>query len=252
MPARRSDKKDAAREEYLKRLHLGGGVNLAVLAKDIGVNYDTLRRWKSKERWDELPAPQKKKRGGQPKNQNARGNPGGGAPPRNNNARKHGGYAAVFFDRMTDEELAIINDTPKTALKALHEELGILKVREKRILDQIAELENTDEDELFISTLLDMRAPRKIGNENQDGAVQKLGMYTRESAFSRKMKLQEALYKVQGRIATVIGKIQQAEETDLRMALENKKLELAKMRATGAFQMPDDGEEGIIDDPIHE
>ena len=49
---RRSDKKDAAREEYLRRMREDGAVNLAALAEDIGVNYDTVRRWKSKEKWD--------------------------------------------------------------------------------------------------------------------------------------------------------------------------------------------------------
>lgn len=48
---RRSDKKDAAREEYLRRMREDGAVNLAALAEDVGVNYDTVRRWKSKEKW---------------------------------------------------------------------------------------------------------------------------------------------------------------------------------------------------------
>ena len=45
---RRSDKKDAAREEYLRRMREDGAVNLAALAEDIGVNYDTVRRCRPK------------------------------------------------------------------------------------------------------------------------------------------------------------------------------------------------------------
>lgn len=249
---RRSDKKDAAREEYLRRMREDGAVNLAALAEDIGVNYDTVRRWKSKEKWDELEVPPKKKRGGQLGNQNAEGNPGGGAPPRNKNAQKHGGYAAVFFDQLTDDEKFIMDKTPKTAVKALREELGILKVQEKRILDQITALETADQDELYISTLMDMRAPGMVDGQKQDGARQNIGMYSKESAFTRKMHLQEALNKVQGRIATIIGKIQQAEETQTRVELERERLELMRLRATGVVNVPDDEEGDADNDPLHE
>lgn len=176
----------------------------------------------------------------------------GGAPPRNQNARTHGGYAAVFFDQLTDDELLIMDKTPKFAVKALREELGLLKVQEKRILDQIIALEDADPDELYLSTLLDMRVPGKAGTEKKDGAQQNMGMYSKESAFTRKMHLQEALNKIQGRIATIIGKIQQAEENDARMKLEREKLELLRLRATGRVEIKDDDKEDEDDDALHE
>lgn len=117
---RRSDKRDAAREAYLSRRRDGEEVNLQRLAKELGVKYDTLRRWKSADKWDEAQPPPKRTRGGQPKNKNAVGNTGG-APPRNQNARTHGGYSAVFFDQLTDDELFIMEKTPKSAVKALQE-----------------------------------------------------------------------------------------------------------------------------------
>lgn len=249
---RRSDKRDAAREAYLNYRRDGEEVNLRGLADELGVKYDTLRRWKLADKWDDLPLPPKKARGGQPNNRNAKGNPGGGAPPRNNNARKHGGYAAVFFDQLTDSELLIMQKTPRTAVKALHEELGLLKVQEKRILDQITALEAADPDELYISTLMDMRAPGMVDGQKRDGARQNIGMYSKESAFTRKMHLQEALNKVQGRIATIIGKIQQAEETQTRVELERERLELMRLRATGVVNVPDDEEGDADNDPLHE
>lgn len=247
---RRSDKRDAAREAYLSRRRDGKEVNLQELAEELGVKYDTLRRWKSADKWDEVEPPPKRARGGQPKNKNAVGNTGG-APPRNQNARTHGGYAAVFFDQLTDDELLIMDKTPKSAVKALREELGLLKVQEKRMLDQITVLEDADPEKLYTSTLLDMRVPGKVGSEKRDGAQQNMGMYSKESAFTRKMHLQEALNKIQGRIATIIGKIQQAEENDARMKLEREKLELLRLRATGRVEIKDD-EEDAADDPLHE
>lgn len=63
---RRSDKRDAAREAYLSRRRDGEEVNLQRLAEELGVKYDTLRRWKSADKWDEAQPPPKRTRGGQP------------------------------------------------------------------------------------------------------------------------------------------------------------------------------------------
>ena len=70
------------------------------LAGELGVSYQTMRNWKAADKWEEaLP---KKKRGGQPGNQNSKGkrNAAGshdGAPPGNKNAEKDGAYSTVFF-----------------------------------------------------------------------------------------------------------------------------------------------------------
>lgn len=77
-------------------------IKLSQLAKKYGLNYDTLKSRKKREGW-EKGAPEskkgapkteekvhRKKRGGQPNNQNAKGNRGGGAPVGNENAKGHG------------------------------------------------------------------------------------------------------------------------------------------------------------------
>lgn len=61
---------------------------------------------------------------------------------------------------------------------------------------------------------------------------QTMGMYSKDSAFSRVLKLQEALYKVQGRIAKIADSLRALEESDRRMALEKQRLEILRMRAT--------------------
>lgn len=79
---RRSDKRDAAREAYLSRRRDGEKVNLQRLAEELGVKYDTLRRWKSADKWDEAQPPPKRARGGQTKNKNAVGNTGRRTAPK--------------------------------------------------------------------------------------------------------------------------------------------------------------------------
>ena len=238
MPKRSDDKRSAAKAEYLARRSKGEKVNLRELAERVGVASQTLRNWKSADRWDdELP---KKARGGQPGNKNSAGkkNAAGshkGAPPRNRNAEKDGAYSAIFFDMLTDSERELLEKAPLEIRAALEHEMKILKFREHKILSKITDYENAPEDVFYTSSILDMRTPAK----GQDGAEQNIGMYTKDSAFNRTLKLQEALYKVQGRIAKIADSLRALEENEKRLALEAQRLEILRMRATGAVDVGD-------------
>lgn len=236
---KRSEKRDTAKAAYIALKSKGEKVNLRELAAEQGVTYQLLRNWKAADKWDEaLPKP-KRKRGGQPGNQNSAGhqNAAGshdGAPPGNKNAEKDGAYSAVLFDMLTEKEQAVADAAPTESREALIHEMRLLKVREHRIMEKIAVYEAEPEDTLHLSSVLDMREPAGSGDKKQDGARQQMGMYTKDSAFNRIMKLQEALYKVQGRIATITGSLRASEEADRRMELERERIEILRMRATGA------------------
>lgn len=241
---KRSEKRDTAKAEYIARRSKGETVNLRELAEQQGVKYQLLRNWKTADKWDdELPKP-KKKRGGQPGNQNSAGkkNAAGsheGAPQGNKNAEKDGAYSAVLLDMLTPDEMAVAQAAPMDSKEALVHEMQVLKVRENRILKKIAQYEAEEEDTLHVSSLLDMRVPAGKGEDKQDGAKQTLGMYSKDSAFSRVLKLQEALYKVQGRIATIINTLRAIEENAQRVELEKQRLEIMRMRATGEVPVGD-------------
>ena len=244
--ARRSEKRDAAKAEYCARRAKGEKIVLKDFAAKLGVSYDLVRKWKRDDQW-ETAVP--RKRGGQPGNKNSKGKKNakgntGGAPKGNKNAEKDGAYSTIFFDFLTENEKKLIDCTPKDGVEVLEHELLVLKLREKKILDKIAkyeELDKENQDTLLLTSLMDMRGPDK----QKDGAVQNLGMYTKETPFARILKLQEALYKVQGRIATVANALRQAKENQDRLNLENKKLELMRMRALGAVEVEDN-------DTVHE
>lgn len=245
---KRSEKRDTAKAEYIARKSRGEEVSLRELAQELGASYQTVRNWKTADRWDE--AMPKRKRGGQPGNRNSAGkrNAAGshpGAPAGNKNAEKDGAYSAVFFDMLTEEERELVARTPLGSREALEHEMKILKFREHRIMTKIAEYEEAPEDALYLTSLLDMRLPAGRGKDKQDGAVQNMGMYSKDSAFSRALKLQEALYKVQGRIAKIADSLRALEESQRRMELERERLELLRMRATGAVDVPgpEDGED---------
>lgn len=247
---KRSEKRDTAKAEYVERRNRGEKVNLREFADKLGVVYKTLRDWKRIDKWDEAVTPPKKKRGGQPGNTNSKGKknaagPHPGAPLRNKNAEKDGAYSTVFFDTLTDEEKALIEQTPLGSKAALEHEMKILKFRENKILLKIAEYEDATEDSLYISSVLDMRRPGGRGENKRDGANQEMGMYTKDSAFSRVLKLQEALYKIQGRIAKITDSLRMMEEFDTKIGLERERLEILRMRATGIVET--DGEDGPDD-----
>ena len=116
---------------------------------------------------------------------------------------------------LSDAEREIVQQTPLGSRTALEHEMQILKFREHKILAKIAEYEAAPEDSLYINSLMDMRVPGGHGKDKQDGALQSMGMYSKDSAFSRVLKLQEALYKVQGRIAKIADSLRAVSYTHL-------------------------------------
>ena len=67
--ARRSDARDKAKAEYIRRRAVGENINLKEFAGEMGANYESLRRWKVKDGWEKnVP----RKRGGQPGNRNSK------------------------------------------------------------------------------------------------------------------------------------------------------------------------------------
>lgn len=67
----------------------GREMKLKDIAMKLGVSDSSIRKWKALDKWDEIP--EKRKRGGQAGNRNAKGNKGGsGGPPGNDKAVTHG------------------------------------------------------------------------------------------------------------------------------------------------------------------
>ena len=243
--ARRSAERDTARAEYIERRSRGEEVNLAELADRLGVKRQTLRNWKSKEKWDEAVKPPKRKRGGQPGNKNSKGkkNAAGshpGAPTGNTNAEKDGAYSAVFLDALTDEEREIAEKAPLEVRAALEHEMKILKFRENKILSKIAEYEKAEEGAVYLSAMTEIR-----GKNNTT-------MRFSDSAFKRVQSLQEALYKVQGRIAKITDSLRGLDESAARLDLERQRLDILRMRASGSVDVGDLEESEDLPDKVLE
>lgn len=85
-----SKERSTNRKKALKIwLDSGRSIKLKDIALKLGVSDSSIRKWKSLDKWDEVP--EKRKRGGQTGNRNAKGNKGGaGGPPGNDKAVTHG------------------------------------------------------------------------------------------------------------------------------------------------------------------
>ena len=113
------------RIEQAKAMYLEGE-KLVEIASQLNLPEATVRRWKCTHKWDNERSDKKnersrkRKRGAQPKNQNAVGN-NGGAPEQNKNAEKFG-----FFSKYLPEEtVSIIQEMPTDPLDVLWDQIQI-------------------------------------------------------------------------------------------------------------------------------
>ena len=113
------------RIEQAKAMYLEGE-KLVEIASQLNLPEGTVRRWKCTHKWDNERSDKKnersrkRKRGAQPKNQNAVGN-NGGAPEQNKNAEKFG-----FFSKYLPEEtVSIIQEMPTDPLDVLWAQIQI-------------------------------------------------------------------------------------------------------------------------------
>lgn len=151
-----------ARDEMIKnaRADWENGMKYKEIAEKYGVSESTVKSWASRYWKKDKGCNQKRKRSqpsknkksqpqGAPKgNKNACGN---GAPLGNDNATKHGGYSAVYWDTLTDEEKALIDDMPQDEETLLIDQIKMCSVRERRLLMAIADMKKQKGNQVLAS-----------------------------------------------------------------------------------------------------
>lgn len=132
------------------------GMAMVEIAKKLGISDGTVRSWKNRYGWGDKSKKnkrnvakksnsktatlQKKKKGGQPGNQNSKGvskgkgNPNPTPPP---DRTKHGGYVPVFMDALDEDEQELIATVPEDTEAQLMEQIQLFSIRERRILKAI-------------------------------------------------------------------------------------------------------------------
>lgn len=174
MARERSPARDKARQIWLDS---GGSMTAKEVADAAGVKPEQVRKWKSLDEWKAALEEQqsRRKRGGQPGNQNAAG---AGAPPGNKNAETHGAYSTVRLEDLPEEQRAYIEALTLDTAANMLQELKTLMAKEADLHNKIAKLEKDNPDELYIDRVVEMRVPK--GTERFEQQQKKLAVLQRE------------------------------------------------------------------------
>lgn len=210
--------KSPDREKALKIwLKSGRQKKLSEIAAELGLNPSMVRRWKSVDKWDEIPItgrPRGAKRG----NQNAKGNKGGkGGPEGNQKALKHG-----FFSKFMpqDPEFMEIREIVETMSPADMIWENILSLYQRLIWGRrITHIKDKDD----VTKVLTKKKPGMFGTEQEWEYQQAWDKYN--SAIKAEATVMKELR------STIKQFIEIAPEKDeRRLKLERMKVEIEKKR----------------------
>ena len=222
------------------------GLKYKEIAEKLGVPESTVKSWatrywkkgkvasekvaskKKKVATEDATGPPKKSRGAPPGNVNSVGNKGGAAPPGNQNNFKHGGYAAILFDTLDEKEQSLIGQMEPNEEQMLVDEINLLTVRERRIMQRIQEYQKapvaisstvrTEHKRAFDSPedeqLYNERIQEKIDAKERLPGREYTTHTTTEASYSIVLKLEEALTRCQAqkqRAIDSLNKIRQSQ-----------------------------------------
>lgn len=223
------------------------GLKYKEIAEKLGVPESTVKSWatrywkkgkvasekvaskKKKVATEDATGPPKKSRGAPPGNVNSVGNKGGAAPPGNQNNFKHGGYAAILFDTLDEQEQSLIGQMEPNEEQMLVDEINLLTVRERRIMQRIQEYQKapvaisstvrTEHKRAFDSPedeqLYNERIQEKIDAKERLPGREYTTHTTTEASYSIVLKLEEALTRCQAqkqRAIDTLSKIRMAKD----------------------------------------
>ena len=224
------------------------GLKYKEIAEKLGVPESTVKSWatrywkkgkvasekvaskKKKVATEDATGPPKKSRGAPPGNVNSVGNKGGAAPPGNQNNFKHGGYAAILFDTLDEQEQSLIGQMEPNEEQMLVDEINLLTVRERRIMQRIQEYQKapvaisstvrTEHKRAFDSPedeqLYNERIQEKIDAKERLPGREYTTHTTTEASYSIVLKLEEALTRCQAqkqRAIDSLNKIRQSQDS---------------------------------------
>lgn len=228
----RDPNRDKAFEIFRKA---GGSIDLVEIASQLNLSPGTIRGWKSKDDWDtklngtlrKNMERSKRKKGAQPRNQNAVGH-GGTGPPGNKNAVTTGEFETLFFDCLDSDERRLAEAVSLDKEQLLLQEIQLLTVRERRMLKRIENLRQAD----FITV------SKKFGIEK--GEITDLS--ENRVTLGQIQNIEDALTRVQARKQAAIDSLHRYGVDDARLEIELMRLDLQALKLGGQeTEIEDDG-----------
>lgn len=220
------------RIEQAKAMYLEGE-KLVEIASQLNLPEGTVRRWKCTHKWDNERSDKKnersrkRKRGAQPKNQNAVGN-NGGAPEKNKNAVTTGEFETLLFDCLDPEEQRLVQVVPEDKQKLLMQEIQLLTVRERRMLKRIELLRNAaDKEDKIIVGETGMTA---VGHKKGIEKDKETDLLEYRGKLGQIQNIEDALTRVQARKQAAIDALHRYSVDDARLEIETMKVDLAALK----------------------
>lgn len=260
----RSPERDNAMKKYLDS---DGQISTKELAAAAGVPENRVRKWKSEDKWEDALRKKPKKRGGQPRNQNAAGRTP--AKDGNRNAVTHGAFAQVSMEDIPEDQAeAIMGMEPGQTALRMNEELQGLLIRKTYLTSLLQQYTDSDKQaEFYTDKIVHMIVPVSAEEQQQaegmgmeldtaedpEGGQEsfKTAMKTiiKASPFDRMMKVETELNKLNGRIIKLLDSMRAYEMEQSRIDLERAKLKLSRQKATGAFEIDPEEDLEESEDP---
>lgn len=239
--ARAPDKRiEQAKGMYLK------GMKLVEIASQLNLPEGTVRSWKNRYKWDCNVAKEKRnvakrKKGGQPGNQNATG------PPENKNAVKTGEFEALFFDCLDPEEKRLTEMVTPDKEQLLLQEIQLLTVRERRMLKRIEMLKNMEQPTADENIEPEEQVPAGMSVTGYRSGIEKgkptvLKEY--EGILGQIQSIEDALTRVQARRQRAIEALHKFGYDDARLELAAMQLEFEMSKQD--VQQEETGDDGFL------
>lgn len=240
MPRASKEKKVEAEKLFNK------GMKLIDISKKLGIPEGTVRSWKNRGKWGEKPSKknkcnvanddeeknatlQKRKRGGQPGNQNAEGT----KPTlrRNKNAEKHGAYSKVYWDALDDEEQDMIDSMGDIEEEHLIMQLQMFSVRERRLMRSIKKYKEMEIENHGLSVKAVSKTKKVEDVTNIEGESVFAGKYKKvtETSVTNTEVVMNSIMALEAELT----KVQRA-KTKAIEALSKYRMEKAKMESESA------------------
>ncbi len=224
MPRPRNPNRDKAYKLWEKS---GRTLSPKDLGKKLGESPRTISKWKNEDKWEEKAVPKP----GAPKgNKNALGNRGGkGAMERNTYGEKHGAYSKVYFDMLDEDEVQLLESIDFDSDMILRQEIQDMIIKARRLKRRIKAAEQ-ERGGLSLDGVVRERTPQG----------EKTVTYT-TSVFKRIAVLEAELDRTQLHITKAMDTLMRHRNEGRRLSIEEKRLELFKMKALGFIDIePDD------------
>lgn len=267
----------ANRDEALKDYE--AGLSYKEIADKHGVKENTVKSWASRY-WNkskgatkarkksqreikskaatskESKAKPKRKVGGQPGNQNAAGKDSG-APKGNKNNLKHGGYSAIYWDTLSEEEKELIKLMPKSEEELILDQLKMFSVRERRLLIAIKNTrEKAKKGGLSIYSVHITENKRNFHGSKEDEMLYKERVAQKvddgermpgdnQTVTSISENVENVVLRLEKELTSVQKAKQKCLDTLFRIHIETEKLEFLKENNNAEIEDTDETDEVI-------